>query len=743
MSSADTLEEPGGSSPAMGFGAFVRVLAGYMAPYPRECIAVLLLLLLNSGFAMAWPLGFRVMVDRGIVERDSHALVVTLAVMLVGVVLVAMSRIGQDYLFASLGSRVVHDIRVRVFAHLQRMSPGFYARYGTGDLMARFSSDLAALDAVVTWVCAYSILHGLVVVFCTGALFFLEWRLASVTVVGLVICAVVPRRLASQAAGFSYLARQQEALLANTVQENIHSQLVVNAFEMAPRAEAAFAGESRRLAKTSQRLAFRSSVSESLPNLVILVAQVVVAGFGVMLVYLGRQTIGELMSIQALFVTVSNAVETLTSVVPVLLRSTGGVQRIENLLAEEPAIVDAPGAADLPRLAQGIEFRDVVFRYGGETAGIQNVCLTIPRGSSVAFVGGSGSGKSTLISLMLRFYDAQSGAVLFDGRDIRAVTLSSMRRQTGVVFQESFLLNVSIRENIRCGRPEATHAEVEAAAKAAGIHETVLSLPNGYDTLAGERGTRLSGGQRQRIAIARALLREPELLVLDEPTSALDPATEAAVNETLARATRGHTTVTVTHRLASVTHADTIFVMERGVIVERGRHEELLRQDGQYRALWAKQSGFTLHGSGEASVDPERLRSIPVLQALDAETLAAVAGDFATEQVEAGQRVVEQGEPGTKLYIIVRGRVSVTQAAADGVERRLDVLQDGDYFGEIALLENVPRTATIRTLTPCTFLTLARRPFNSLLQRSPHLRDAVMRTSAQRRSAPAAAPGDR
>ena len=376
---------------------------------------------------------------------------------------------------------------------------------------------------------------------------------------------------------------------------------------------------------------------------------------------------------------------------------------------------------------RGITFDRVTFGYATTRPNLVDISLTIDKGQHVAFVGPSGSGKSTVLSLLLRFYDPQQGCVTIDGCDLRTITQDSYRSQIGVVFQESFLFNVSVRENIRLGHLTATDDEIEWAARHAEIHETIVKMPYGYDTIVGERGARLSGGQRQRLAIARALVRNPHILVLDEATSALDPASEAAIQETLGRVSAERTVVSVTHRLANAMRATRIVVLDDGRIAEQGSHDELIKHDGLYTRLWRKQAGLSLvdtEGS-RARVDLNWLRALPFFEPVSTAMLAELCGHFITEHFAEGRSVVVEGDPGDKFYIIVRGRVNAFHKSPRGPHEAPAILGDGDYFGEVALLRDVPRTATVETLTPSIFLTLTAAQFYDLVHDAPGLRQTL------------------
>src|SRR5437667_6157898 len=488
-----------------------------------------------------------------------------------------------------------------MFSHLQRLSMDFFARAQTGNIVAHFSSDLVDIEKGLTSRLSDAVLALIGLIVNVPLLFVLEWQLALLFVAALPLIIVGTRAFTPRVSRANYQLKQDQGQLASTVHESVRAQPVVKVFGLQDSVLASFRQQLAGIARSTVRANFLTLLVGTASSLGVLLVQLVALGAGALLALHGHLTVGALVAFMSLLSSVNKDAYNLTKkVVPSFITATGGLQRIEDLLSQRPRIVDARRAQSLPRLAKEIRFEDVSFSYTGEQLQLNHVSFTILAGEMVAFVGPSGAGKRTILSLLARFYDVAAGAVTIDGHDLRRVTQESLRAQMGFVFQDTFLFNATIRDNIRMGKLDATTAEVEAAARAAEIHDLIMRLPRGYDTPTGELGALLSGGQRQRIAIARAIIRDPAMLILDEATSALDPATETAIMATFRRLARNRTVVAVTHRLAAIHSADRIFVGDSGRVVEDGQHDELLQRRGLYHELWGKQD----HGSAAISLRP-------------------------------------------------------------------------------------------------------------------------------------------
>ena len=717
----------------MGITATLHHALRFWRPHLRRGLVLLAVLVVPQVFKAFFSYSQRLIIDRGLLGHDAAVLGGVLATLAVACALAMGAVVLGDYLQASIGADILNSVRRRIYAHLQRLSMGFYGRARSGDLVARFTSDLADIQKTLTSRLVDAVMAIVGLAINLPVAFLIDWRLAIVMMFATPLAGLGTRIFGRRAAAARYALKQGEAGIANTVQETVRAQSVVKVFGLADWLLGRFDRQLDDLRRRFVRAEFVGDTVGSFSSFGVLVAQVVVLGVGASMAFSGRLTAGSLVAFLSIHATISKEAYDLTKkVIPGLISSSGGLQRIEDLLAEPEEVGDRPGARPLPSLRGPLSLVAVDFGYTPDRPVLDGVDLVIQPGERVALVGPSGSGKSTVLQLLMRYYDPQRGEVRIDGEDLRSFTLESVHAHMAAVFQDTFLFAGTVHENIALGKLDASAAEVQAAARAAEIHDLIASLPEGYETQVGELGGRLSGGQRQRIAIARAILRDPAVLLLDEATSALDPATEGAINATLERLAQGRMVVVVTHRLAAARTADRIVVLDRGQVVETGTHQELLAAGGLYRGLWDKQSGIEVSPDGQLGrIEPERLAAIPLLSGLDREAREALARRFRFERREAGEVVLREGSGGDRFYVIARGKVEVVVATGE-TEKRLGVLSDGDFFGETSLLADTPRVATVRALQQSSFLTLTKQDFEQLLQVFPQVREAVAQASRTR-----------
>ncbi len=524
------------------------------------------------------------------VDAKSPAMFAIIATVPAAMVLRGLGAYLNLYTMCWLGATVVHDLRVKIFAHLQRLSLDFFGSARTGDLLSRLTNDTVAIQNTVATGFSTIAKEPFAVVFLVGYLLILQRRL---TLVALVVfpLVVLPVIIYGRKMRKAWKAAQvHTAELSDVMQETFTGSRVVKAYNLEGVVSDRFAATSRKITNQYMRY-IRAS---ELPGPVIEATGSV--GVALMLAYVARLTGGEMPSagdftsfVGALF-SLYQPIKNLSRFWGQLEQGRAAGERLFSLLEIEPTVVEPASPKSLDASGTDIEFAGVTFGYGEKIA-VQDVRLVAKAGQFVALVGASGSGKTTLTNLLLRFYDPQAGVVRIGGTDLREVSTADLRNQIAVVTQETILFNDSIRENIRLGRPGASDAEVEAAARAANAHEFVVAKEGGYDFVIGERGNSLSGGQRQRLAIARAILKNAPILVLDEATSALDTESERAVQTALETLMRGRTTLCIAHRLTTVQHADLIVVMADGRIVEQGRHADLLAANGTYAKLHGLQFG--------------------------------------------------------------------------------------------------------------------------------------------------------
>lgn len=562
-----------------------------LKPHRMMLLGLLVCLIIETAFFSGIPLCFKLIIDSALsVERDRSTLKLVILILLVLAVLASLVGLMRNFVAASLVGKIVADLRAKMFAHLQGLSLGYFKRVPAGEVLTKFSGDLNAVEQGLMHTISWAILPSLDILFNVVLLFLLDWRLALVAMLVWPVTLLGPRLLAPRASKASNEQKEEEARLLADVHENLAAQETIKALGLQKTSRADFERCNTQVANATRRLFLLGSMVERSALIGIILLQVIVLGLGSWMAYEGSLSLGSLVAFQTLFTALANSLTYVGQWLPTLLQSRSSIERINSFLREPTEVIEQVGAEPLPPFQRDIQFQDVSFSYTEGRSILERLSFTLCRGCSLAIVGGSGSGKSTILNLLLRFYDPSQGVVRIDDRDLRQVTLHSLRAQIGVVMQDSFLFNRSIRDNIRLGLETASNAEVEEAARQAEIHDFILSLPEGYDTAVGERGGRLSGGQRQRIALARVLLRKPAILILDEATSALDAETEAAINATLDRIRKERTVISITHRLNSIRAYDRILVLDQGRIAQLGSHEELVSQNDVYRYLWLRQN---------------------------------------------------------------------------------------------------------------------------------------------------------
>jgi ATP-binding cassette subfamily B protein len=570
----------------------LRRIARLFTPHRWSVAAVTALIALSSVVSMASPFLLRAVIDDALPHRDL-TLLVRLVVGMVAVAAVT-SALGvvQTWISTRVGQEVMHRLRTDVFAHLQRQSIAFFTRTRTGEVQSRITNDIGGMQSVVTST-ATSVASNLTTAIATlVAMLALSWQLTLVSLLVLPPSIWLTRRVATMRRAVTAAQQRELADLNVTVEEglSIGGVLLARTTGTGPALVDRFTASSGRLVDLELRaqlagrwrMAATTVVFAAIPAVIYLSAGLPFTA--------GTLSIGTLVAFTALQTGLFRPVVGLLNVGVALVSSLALFARVFEYL-DLPVEVDDPAdPVDVdPARARGhVRFEDVTFAYpGSDTAAVAGISLDVPAGTSLALVGETGSGKSTLAALLTRLHDPDAGRITIDGIDLRDLRLADLARIVGVVSQDTYLLHASVRENLRHVRPGATDAEIEAAARAAQIHDLVASLPEGYDTLVGAHGHRFSGGERQRIAIARTLLRDPRVLVLDEATSALDTATERAVQHAFDELGRGRTTITIAHRLSTVRGADRIAVVDSGRIVESGTHDDLVAGAGRYADLAA------------------------------------------------------------------------------------------------------------------------------------------------------------
>ena len=572
-----------------------RILALFK-PYRVRLAAVLVLIVVSAGIAILQPFLLRRALDVGILQHDEKVLTLTVLAMIAISVFTNATSVWQTYMSNVVGQRVMHDLRAAVYQHLQKMSLAFFTRTRTGEVQSRIANDIGGLDSVVTTTATTIAQNATTVIASLVAMCLLDWRLAIISLVFVPPSVYMTRRVGQMRRRITTEQQRQLADMSALVAESLSVSGIMLGKTMGRGADLAnrFTTESKDIADLEVR-------SRMAGRWMMATIQFTFAVQPAIIYWLAGQTfIGKSISIGTVvaFTTLQTRllfpIQSLLSVQADMQTSLALFDRIFEYLDLPVDIVEAPHPVELrpSELLGEVRFEGVSFRYGANGSEdlwtLRDIDLVVPAGTRTAVVGETGAGKTTLGYLVARLYEPQEGRVTIDGVDVRDASLESLAATVGVVSQETYLFHASVRENLRFARPNASDSEIEDAARTARIHNLIASLPDGYDTVVGERGYRFSGGEKQRMAIARTVLRNPPVLVLDEATSSLDTQTEAAVQAELERLAEGRTTITIAHRLSTVRDADQIVVLDQGRIIERGTHDELIERRGAYAALVAR-----------------------------------------------------------------------------------------------------------------------------------------------------------
>lgn len=524
---------------------------------------------------------------------DPFSLVAVFAIALIIITtLRACAAYFSVYGMSVAASNILTEIRAELYSHIQNLSLSFHHRVKSGDLITRVTSDISKLREVIVMALLPLIANSCTIFGMIVVMFWVHWELAVFAVAIFPIFVFATARLTQQIRGVVKSQRQREGLLADVTAESIGAIKVVQALSLQSMLEDIFANQNRQSFQESTNAQKLAAGMERMVELLVGVATALVLWRGVHLVMGNHITPGDLLVFVNYFRIAFKPMRLLAKYVGQIAKATASGDRILDILDTVPDIQDTRWSREAPSFRGHIQFQNVSFAYTPEQSILKNINFTVMPGQRVALVGASGGGKSTLTSLLLRLYDPTSGGIFIDGHDLREYKLQSLRRQISVVLQESVLFAASVRDNIAYGNLHASDTEIEAAAKLANAHDFIVRLPQGYDTILGERGATLSGGQRQRIAIARAAIRQSPIVILDEPTTGLDQENEHVVNQALDRLTEGKTTFVVSHNLKAVQDADLIVYIEAGEILEQGTHKQLMRLGGRYAAMYALQSAL-------------------------------------------------------------------------------------------------------------------------------------------------------